>query len=115
MRQYVILWLCQLCAKIIIYGTRSQSIPPQDYDQRLHDYRRRRVGFDWPEVVHAKLGDLVTQAEDAGARTGLAEMSAALVAFTELDSQALHDLVVKYRTMSIGEYTDAQEQASQES
>ncbi len=84
----------------------GSSIPPHDSDQRLCYYRRRQVSFAWPEAVHARLGELVDLAHEAGANTGLAEMSAALVAFTELDGEALCNLVIKYRKTTVGDFME---------
>jgi hypothetical protein len=74
---------------------------------RLVSTRQRPVSFsNWPELVRDALGHLVDAANDAGAQTGLGELSAALVyeATTRLESgDELLDVVMQYRKAKVSD------------
>lgn len=63
----------------------------------------KQIGIRWPIPVDARLDALMDRATDAGERTHRRELLAALVATTDLDGEALGELLRRYRTMRVRE------------
>lgn len=63
----------------------------------------RQVNMRWPIPVDARLDALLDRATAAGERTNRRELVAALIATTDLDGDALGDLLRRFRKMRVRE------------
>lgn len=78
----------------------------------VRDMHRRTTSMNWPEAVHDRFALLHQLAKEAGERTSVAELAAALAAAAPLDGGQLGDMVRSYRRMTVAQMLPAGDEAA---